>query len=261
MSREVRRVPLDFDWPMNKVWEGYLIPDRLNEERCTDCRRGYTWAREWLSTLANRIDMLASDIGDQDRGRPMHPYLAKDQYPAHTDFVHDEQGRTIESPKVMRPSRDILQLISGLTGQSEDRLTSALRGNDFGIEVKLIEAAGLDPKSWGLCSTCQGEGSVEKHPGQRAEAEAWEPTDPPQGDGWQLWETVSEGSPISPVFATADQLAEWMSQPERGRHWVPAETARKFIDSGWAPTAVSSPQIGHVSGVAHVGWADDNTEQ
>lgn len=29
------------------------------------------------------------------------------------------------------------------------------------------------------------------------------------GDGWQLWETTSEGSPQSPVFATADELAEW----------------------------------------------------
>jgi hypothetical protein len=32
---------------------------------------------------------------------------------------------------------------------------------------------------------------------------------PPKGDGWQLWETTSEGSPSSPVFKTADELAEW----------------------------------------------------
>lgn len=25
MGREVRRVPVDFDWPINKVWKGYLI--------------------------------------------------------------------------------------------------------------------------------------------------------------------------------------------------------------------------------------------
>ena len=30
--------------------------------------------------------------------------------------------------------------------------------------------------------------------------------DPPCGDGFQLWETVTEGSPISPVFATLDEL-------------------------------------------------------
>lgn len=34
-------------------------------------------------------------------------------------------------------------------------------------------------------------------------------TDPPVGNGYQLWETTSEGSPISPVFATPEELAEW----------------------------------------------------
>lgn len=33
--------------------------------------------------------------------------------------------------------------------------------------------------------------------------------DPPKGPGFQLWETTTEGSPISPVFDTAEKLAEW----------------------------------------------------
>lgn len=32
---------------------------------------------------------------------------------------------------------------------------------------------------------------------------------PPKGDGFQLWETTSEGSPVSPVFKTLDELCEW----------------------------------------------------
>lgn len=35
---------------------------------------------------------------------------------------------------------------------------------------------------------------------------------PPVGDGYQLWETTSEGSPISPVFDTAEKLAEWCEE-------------------------------------------------
>jgi hypothetical protein len=35
--------------------------------------------------------------------------------------------------------------------------------------------------------------------------------------GWQLYETVSEGSPLSPVCATKDELAAWMSSPAAGR--------------------------------------------
>lgn len=33
--------------------------------------------------------------------------------------------------------------------------------------------------------------------------------DPPTGDGFQLWETTSEGSPQSPVFATLEELCAW----------------------------------------------------
>ena len=73
---------------------------------------------------------------------------------------------------------------------------------------RLIELAGLDEK-WDWCPTCEGNATVEKYPGQLAEAEAWEPTVPPTGEGWQMWETTSDGSPLSPVFATPEELAEW----------------------------------------------------
>ena len=33
--------------------------------------------------------------------------------------------------------------------------------------------------------------------------------EPPTGEGYQLWETTSEGSPTSPVFKTLDGLCEW----------------------------------------------------
>ena len=33
--------------------------------------------------------------------------------------------------------------------------------------------------------------------------------EPPKGEGYQLWETTSEGSPSSPVFATLDELCKW----------------------------------------------------
>ena len=26
MGRELKRVPLDFDWPLNKPWEGFVNP-------------------------------------------------------------------------------------------------------------------------------------------------------------------------------------------------------------------------------------------
>jgi hypothetical protein len=102
------------------------------------------------------------------------------------------------------------------------------------------------------CPACEGHGDIATA-AQRKEADDWEETEPPTGDGWQLWETVSEGSPISPVFATEDELASWMSDPERGDQWVPGHVAAKFIADGWAPSLVGSANTGVVSGVEFVG--------
>ena len=37
MGREVKRVALDFDWPLNEVWEGFLTPDKFSETPCEAC--------------------------------------------------------------------------------------------------------------------------------------------------------------------------------------------------------------------------------
>lgn len=34
--------------------------------------------------------------------------------------------------------------------------------------------------------------------------------EPPIGEGFQCWETVSEGSPCSPVFKTLEELCDWL---------------------------------------------------
>ncbi len=36
---------------------------------------------------------------------------------------------------------------------------------------------------------------------QQTAYDAWEQMPPPDGDGYQLWETVTNGSPVSPVDA------------------------------------------------------------
>lgn len=36
--------------------------------------------------------------------------------------------------------------------------------------------------------------------------------DPPVGEGFQLWETTTEGSPMSPVFVSPEELAAWCEE-------------------------------------------------
>ena len=90
MSREVKRVPLDFDWPLNKVWPGYQMSFcHLVNDDCDLCKK-----------FTSKINIKMYD-----------------------------------------------------------------KCPDFNIEV-------------------------------------------PTGEGYQLWETISEGSPISPVFKTLKKLCK-----------------------------------------------------
>lgn len=79
-----------------------------------------------------------------------------------------------------------------------------------------------------------------------------EPFEPPDGDGWQLWETVSEGSPISPVFTDRDAFAAWLVENERAH----PKAAEAFIDYGWAPSMVARPGIGLFSGIQAAAGTD-----
>lgn len=78
---------------------------------------------------------------------------------------------------------------------------------------------------------------------------------PLPGEGWQLWETVTEGSPISPVFGSAESLAEWMVRG--GSPWTREvddyDTALHFALKGWAPSFVLTPSGEVLAGVEWVG--------
>ena len=68
MSREIKRVPVDFDWPIDKTWHGYLIPQRLNVPNCTECDgTGSTTALRWVTATAHMLLMLDDDLDAQRR--------------------------------------------------------------------------------------------------------------------------------------------------------------------------------------------------
>ena len=89
-----------------------------------------------------------------------------------------------------------------------------------------------------LCEECKGDGTTFDTPEAAAAAEAWERTDPPAGEGWQMWETVSEGSPISPVFATPEELAHYLAGRPWGADYGSSYDSwlRMILSDGWAPS-------------------------
>lgn len=238
MSRETKRVAMDFDWPLSQGWSGYLMPDELDIPGCATCDgRGDTKSRRAFERIVSLL-MLGGD--DSLRGR-LHPYWDS------TPIAHIGVGDSLH------------EVTAGLAG----RMPSGL-GHDssdgWRATAKIIEAAGL-PKDWGYCPTCAGSGEAVVSDEHRAAHEGWTKTEPPAGEGWQMWESVSEGSPISPVFETPEELARWLADTGAyaggvGPGHASYETWLRMIHAGWAPSMVSVGG-GVMSGVEYVGRAED----
>lgn len=312
MGREVKRVALDFDWPLNEVWEGFLTPGRFRETPCEACcyerqptimdhlfpapRHGTGYAPH-----AQHLHDLWYGYAPFDPAStgsvPLGPDTPAVRAFAERNVASAQDYYGTGEAAIIREARRLATLWNGmwshhLSQDDVDALVAAGRLMDFthawsresGWQPKEppVKPTAVQVNEWSLsgfghdsinawiavrarceregftveCPACEGHGSTEAYEGQRAEAEAWEPSEPPMGTGWQLWETVSEGSPVSPVFATSAELVTWMSDPERGRDWVTPAAAARFVSEGWAPTMVSAPETGLVSGVEFIGTRD-----
>lgn len=69
---------------------------------------------------------------------------------------------------------------------------------------------------------------------------------PEEGTWYQVWQTVSEGSPVTPPFETKVGLADYLAT--HGTFWDKTpwdfNAALRFIEAGWAPTMIASASGG-----------------
>ena len=96
-----------------------------------------------------------------------------------------------------------------------------------------------------------------KHPDQSADYKYyWEwAGGPPDADSYRtrkwaeaeathfvVYETVSEGTPVTPAFATPEELVEHLATKgsawDDGRPWD-RHSAEQFVKAGWAPSGIS----------------------
>ena len=69
---------------------------------------------------------------------------------------------------------------------------------------------------------------------------------------YQMYESTSEGTPISPVMETPEALARWLADNNTSAFAVMGATYEQWlatIKRGWAVSAVGSSRTGLVSGV------------
>lgn len=81
---------------------------------------------------------------------------------------------------------------------------------------------------------------------------------------FQVWETVSEGTPVSPPFATREELIDYLAahgdfwNQKRGDPAWGRKTAESFVGSGWAPSLVvmNGAVMSGVEGLSALGPAE-----
>jgi hypothetical protein len=125
-------------------------------------------------------------------------------------------------------------------------------GHDALNRFICVEARARRLGVWGLCSMCQGDGEIWFSEEIKKLAEDWSKQEPPPGEGWQVWETVSEGSPVTPVLPTRDALIDYLVEhgdswdQKRGDGGWKRQNAEAFVSSGFAMSLVVNVTAGEV---------------
>lgn len=252
MSREIKRVPLDFDWPLGEVWGGFVNPHTDGLERCEFC--GGSGSSSALLKLRNMWyygNELGLPVGDWQE-KALRVNLTQED----VNFLVDEGGLCDLAKQYVKGEGWVPILNEDGTQYYPDaeKVSTIARehalilmGTDEWILLThWLEKAG-EPL---LCAACAGEGRY--FPTRKAQKryEAWTETPIPKGDGWQVWEGVSEGSPVSPVFETPEELIDYLA--EGGDAWCRRRPDEKppsrraaiafVMSSGWVPSGAAIPQ-------------------
>lgn len=197
MGRQLYRVPLDFDHPIGKIWPGFLTPDSLHFPPCTACEQtDYSPEARAISETfyphqisgPNAARLAWHDKISQDE---VDYLLSKGRLSTWRDGAWQHDPRSAAEVNASQHSHGL---------DSHDGINRM-----YLIEFR-CERLGIAQH----CPACEGHGDIATE-AQRAEADAWESTPPPEGPGYQMWENTSEGSPISPVFEAPEKLAAWLA--------------------------------------------------
>jgi len=234
MGRDVKRVSLNFDWPLEKIWDGYLNPYHNDSRNCPFCEG---------SGENPETKQLADDWYDsKNTGRRWVDTITQDEVDALVaggrlmGFTHrwtKENGWQPKEPPC-HPTAEQVNTWSASRGMGHDAINRWI----------CVETRAKRLGVFGDCGYCKGGGTLWLTLEAKDRYELWEETEPPAGDGWQVWENVSEGSPVTPVFDTAEALADYLAEGgdsacrRRGGNPPSYEAALNFIEQGSCMTMV-----------------------
>jgi hypothetical protein len=278
MSLQLYRVPLDFAWPLDTPYDGF-VNSLYRGVKCPDCQDENGWATGY-SPFANAL--LAQWWPHKGRYDPVadgkRPWVWDDE-----PILSYSRRQCAQTPgfygtsnAAVRRNAERLAALwnNGLMHHlDQDDVDALIAADALKAFTHLWTSEGWKPNpdaktptayevnAWGLndmsgpncgvvikarcdrageperCATCNGETDSWPSEEERSAYENWTRTEPPVGDGWQMWETVSSGSPITPVYTSAEELARHLDHNQR-RYGLDFVGWMKFLKGGgWAPSA------------------------
>jgi hypothetical protein len=284
MGREIKRVAAHFEWPIGKKWPGFNNPYSDYSQPCQSCDgsgyspRGKELYDQWYGyspfnphdTGSNPFTPETPEVwSSAERNCTARPewvirneaqrlcdlwnacwshHLAQEDVDAllagnrlwdfTRDFVPGEGWKDKPEPSTVTASDVNLWSIANFMGHDSINCWVCMQAK--------CEREGVSS----TCATCGGDGTWWPAGDYKQRAEEWKAEEPPAGEWWQVWETVSEGSPVTPAFSTPEELIEYLvangdswDQKRLDGGWE-RSSAEQFVKSGWAPSLITAG--GHV---------------
>lgn len=266
--RILKRVPMDFNWPLNKIWKGYTNPypgpvqckhcdgsglnsasRQISDDFYDNDGCGVRWhyeygvapngtkakrppwkiigeTRRWCNDITQDevIALIKKDrLRDfthgwiADKGWTLKTWDTNGFYcpSCHTSVpqLSEEHHSCIctgcDRECLLLDKNDWRLYIPSAEEVNANESKCGLGGHDGFNRWILIEARCKRLGIWGNCRICKGYDVKFPPRVSRRKYKSWRQYEPPTGSGFQLWETCSEGSPVSPVCLTIYDLAEW----------------------------------------------------
>jgi hypothetical protein len=208
MGRTLKRVPLDFNWPIGQIWKGYYNP--YSGVECKTCKGTGS------SPEARKYDDDWFSFGDEEWIDYIHENGKQFRY---NNKAHQYHLTQVEVDALIDGNRlgdlrenDHVPTVEEVNEWAKKHIMSHDGINRYICQKAFLKSQGIENM---VCPMCEGHGVIYPTAEIAHKADRWyddEKFDPPKGEGYQLWETTTEGSPMTPVFKTASELAEYCAK-------------------------------------------------
>lgn len=221
MWRVLKRVPLDFKWPQWIVWKWYVNPYSWIDCKYCNCV-GYnqetmeihnSWYEsnrepewEWVIKWVKRYNKIAwcNNLTQED----VQALLDADRLWDFTRVpLNEEQKKNCFPNWWTKEPNGYIPTADDVNKWNRERLWHDSINHHICVEAKA-------KRLWVFwyCECCEWTWKIFPSEEFYELSENWVRIDPPEWEGYQLWENTSEWSPDSPVFDTLEKLCEWCEE-------------------------------------------------